>query len=82
MLDLLSMRTNLLIYKYGQKLSYDVYMKYAFSICSVILQVLYGLTMVPGEGDTVYVDFSAQYTHVSLLRCFVFVLFNFCDWVW
>lgn len=60
MLDILSMRTNLLIYKHSEKITYSVYVKYAFSICSVILQVMYGLTLLPGEGSTTYVDMTER----------------------
>lgn len=69
MLDILSMRTNILLYIHGQKITYSTYVRYAFSICSVILQVLYGLTLFPGEGDTICMDV-VEHTQVSLFRLF------------
>lgn len=56
MLDILSMRTNLLIYKHSKNVDFGIYVRCAFSICSVILQVMYGLTLFPGEGSTTFVD--------------------------
>lgn len=68
MLDILSLRTHLLIYQNSLNLDYGMFVAYAFSICNVLAQVFYGLTLLPGEGSTTYVDFSTNYVHVSSFK--------------
>lgn len=55
-LEIVSLRTHILIYRKTLKPDFSVFTSYGFSICSVLLQILYGITLLPGEGDTVLLD--------------------------
>uniref|UniRef100_A0A1Y1JUE0 ABC-type xenobiotic transporter n=1 Tax=Photinus pyralis TaxID=7054 RepID=A0A1Y1JUE0_PHOPY len=58
-LSVLSLRTHFLIYEVQDPKTFSASLAYSFSIVRLILQLLYGLTLIPGEGDTVYLT----YTH-------------------
>lgn len=89
-LDVISLRTNWLIYRKTVKPDFSVFVAYGFSICNLLLQIFYGITLLPGEGDTTYVEFSSGRNqvgrmcldttiilillHVSLLKVFVYLI--------
>lgn len=61
-LSIISLRTHLLIYKHRVSKDFSISLAYSFSIIRVILQILYGLTLIPSEGSTVHLT----YTEVRL----------------
>ncbi|KAK5643745.1 hypothetical protein RI129_007590 [Pyrocoelia pectoralis] len=66
-LSVISLRTHLLIYQVLDPKTFSASLAYSFSIISVILQILYGLTLIPGEGDTVYLTYTQNEESQPLL---------------
>ncbi|RZC35046.1 hypothetical protein BDFB_002777 [Asbolus verrucosus] len=64
-LNVISVRSHVLIYKYSIKPSYGVYLAYGFSICQIILQLIYAFTLIPSEGSTTYLNFADRYTEIG-----------------
>lgn len=67
-LTVVSTRSHYLLYKYSFVDDYSIYLSYIFSICYLIAQLIYGLTLIPNEGSTTYLNFSTRYTEVSDLN--------------
>lgn len=65
-LTVISMRSHYLMFKYSFSDNYSIYLGYVFSICYLVAQLIYGLTLIPSEGSTTYLNFSARYTEVSI----------------
>lgn len=55
-LNVIMMRSRSLIYRAADNPNYGLSLCYGFSILTVILHVLYALTLIPNDGDTVYVQ--------------------------
>lgn len=72
-LSAISLRTHYLIYKHDPNTNKSIYYSYDFSIINVILQILYGLTLIPNTGDTVYVEISRRFVQVRF-RTFRFFI--------
>lgn len=63
-LNVVSVRSHVLVYKYAINPGYSIYLAYGFSICQIILQIIYGFTLIPSEGSTTYLNFADRYTEV------------------
>ncbi|KAF5302801.1 hypothetical protein FQA39_LY01981 [Lamprigera yunnana] len=57
-LTIISLRTHILIYNVQTPSNFSVSLAYTFGIVRGILQILYGLTLFPGEGSTVYLTYN------------------------
>ncbi|XP_044256061.1 ATP-binding cassette sub-family C member 10 [Tribolium madens] len=64
-LNVVSVRSHVLVYKFAVKPGFSVYVAYGFSVCQIILQIVYGLTLVPSEGSTTYLNFANRYTEIG-----------------
>lgn len=64
-LNVISTRSHYLLYKYSFTFDYSTYVSYIFSICYLIAQIIYAITLIPSEGSTTYLNFSTRYTEVS-----------------
>lgn len=65
-IDVISLRTRYLMYSLSEKPDYSVFVALAFSVCNMVLQVVYGITLFPGQGSTVFVEYSSvNYSQVS-----------------
>lgn len=64
-LTVISVRSHYLLYKYSFTYNFSIYLSFIFSICYLIAQILYALTLIPSEGSATYLNFSARYTEVS-----------------
>lgn len=57
-LSVISFRSHLLIYQSQKPTNFSILLAYSFSIVRFILQILYGLTLLPSDGETVYVAYT------------------------
>lgn len=55
-LNVIVMRSRSLIYRAADNPNYGLSLCYGFSILTVILHILYALTLIPNDGDTAYVQ--------------------------
>ncbi|XP_060531878.1 ATP-binding cassette sub-family C member 10 isoform X2 [Cylas formicarius] len=55
-LSVISLKSHYTIYKYSSNLTYSIYLAYGMSVCYLVLQLAYGLTLIPGDGDSTYAD--------------------------
>ncbi|CAH1956339.1 unnamed protein product [Acanthoscelides obtectus] len=60
-LNVVSVRSHYLVYKYSFDSDYSIYLAYKFSICHLVAHLMYAFTMMPGEGN-------AEYVHPSVYR--------------
>lgn len=65
-LTFISLRSHLLIYKKSVVPDYFINLSYGFSLCYVILQILYGLSLIPGPGESSCLNFGRRYSQVSM----------------
>lgn len=65
-LSVISLRSHYLIYKYSMNVNKSIYYSYTFSIINVVLQVLYGITLIPNTGRTFYVEINQRYSQASI----------------
>lgn len=56
-LSAISLRSHILIYQLSPNKDKSIYYSYNFSIINVIMQLLYGLTLIPNMGSTFYVEY-------------------------
>lgn len=66
-LSVISVRSHYILYKYSFTFNFSIYLSFSFSICYLVVQILYAFTLIPSEGTTTYLNFSARYTEVSLI---------------
>ncbi|XP_050299303.1 ATP-binding cassette sub-family C member 10 isoform X2 [Anthonomus grandis grandis] len=67
-LTVISLRSHYLILKYSvmpDRPLYSNYLAFGMSICYLIVQVFYALSMIPGVGDTTYLSFADSYTEIG-----------------
>ncbi|KAG5870301.1 hypothetical protein JTB14_023086 [Gonioctena quinquepunctata] len=64
-LTVISTRSNYLVYKYSFQNNFSIYVTYGFNIAYMILQLGYAVTLVPGEGDTEYLNFAERYVEIE-----------------
>ena len=69
-LSVINLRSHVLLY-IGESPSFSFSMSYIFSVIVVVLQILYGLTLLPSEAGTEYVEAARRWSFVS--RQIVFV---------
>lgn len=69
-ITIVSTRSHYMLYKYDFSNNFSIYLGFVFSICYMIAQILYALTLIPGEGSATYLNFSARYTQVSLIHSY------------
>lgn len=66
-LSVISLRTRYLIYAQNSKPDYGEFVAYAFSMCNLLLQVVYGITLLPGQGSTTFLEYtSVNYAEVRI----------------
>lgn len=65
-LTVVATRSHYLRYKYSFDVNYSIFLSYAFSIASLVIQICYAITLLPSEGSTSYLNFSDRYTQVGL----------------
>lgn len=64
-LSVVSLRTHSSIYNHTLVPNFSIFYSFAFSIVEVILQICYGLTLIPDVGETTHSDFDNVYARVS-----------------
>lgn len=64
-LTIISVRSHYILYKHSFAPNFSIYLSFIFSICYLIAQLFYALTLIPSEGSATYLNFSARYTEVS-----------------
>lgn len=64
-MSIISMRTHIIIYNNTEKPTYSIYYSYAFSICNVMVHLVYGLTMLPSVGESTLLQFENTYSQVN-----------------
>lgn len=66
-LTIISTRSHYILYKYSFTYDFSIYLSFVFSLCSLVGQICYAITLIPSEGSTTYLNFSTRYTQVSLV---------------
>lgn len=75
-LSVISLRTRYLVYVQNSNPDYGVFVAYAFSMCNLLLQVVYGITLLPGQGSTTFVEYpSVNYPEVRFFYIHLFIRF-------
>lgn len=62
---MVSVRSHFLLLKNTPQPLYSNYLAYGMSLCYLIVQVFYALSLIPGEGETTLLNFIDSYTEVS-----------------
>ncbi|CAG9765420.1 unnamed protein product [Ceutorhynchus assimilis] len=64
-LTVISLRSHLLILKTTAVPVFSQYLAYGMSLCYLILQIFYALSLLPGEGETRLLNFNNSYVEIS-----------------
>nr|CAH7715442.1 unnamed protein product [Callosobruchus chinensis] len=64
-LTVVSVRSHYLIYKYSFDSNYSIYLAYKFSICYLVAQLMYAVTMIPGTGNAAYVNYPNMLNEIN-----------------
>ncbi|XP_076252825.1 ATP-binding cassette sub-family C member 10 isoform X2 [Rhynchophorus ferrugineus] len=64
-LTVISTRSHFLWLKFAGEYHYSDYLAFGMSICYLVVQVFYALTMLPGEGQTTTLNFIDRYTEIG-----------------
>lgn len=66
-LAVISLRTHYLLYKHALNPDYSVALAFGFSVFYMAVHVLYGVSLTPGRGATMYINQNLNFNTVNLI---------------